>query len=145
MTKPVTPLLTVDIIVCKGNRNQLPEVLLIKRKNEPFGWALPGGFVEVGESTSAAACRELLEETGLKRESLSLVGVNSDPNRDPRGHTVSIIYETIGLENEKPVGADDAAEAKYFLITRLPEQIAFDHRETIEDWFLDLANKKINL
>lgn len=142
MSKPVTPLLATDIIVCKGKMDRLPQVLLIERKNEPFGWALPGGFVEVGETTIKAACRELQEETGLIRNTteLHLTSVADQPNRDPRGHSVSIVYVT-DAGTEIPVGADDAKNAQYFSILDLPKDIAFDHREIIGTWFLAVIHE----
>ena len=116
------PAVTVDAVIVKEGR-----IALIKRKNEPFKgkWALPGGFVDYGEKTEDAAVREALEETSLNVELLSLLGVYSDPKRDPRGHTVGVIYLA------KPVGgelkaADDAAEAKWHDISQ-PVELAFDH------------------
>lgn len=135
MTKPVTPLLTVDIIYYR--KSGLPEIVLVERKYEPFGWALPGGFVEVGESTQFAASRELQEETKLDVPDwkMKLFGVYSQPKRDPRGHNVSIVYccEPQGQYWLDPVGSDDAKDAKFFSITRLPE-LVFDHRQIIEDF-----------
>ena len=90
MALPKTPLLTTDCVIC----DQDGRVLLIRRKNEPFkgAYALPGGFVDIGETVEAACRREVLEEAGLTVGELQLVGVYSDPGRDPRGHTVSIAY-----------------------------------------------------
>ena len=125
-----SPKLTVDGIVLKDRK-----ILLIKRKNKPFEgkWALPGGFVEYGEKTEDATVREVLEETGLKTKINHLVGVYSDPNRDPRGHTVSIIYllDTTGKGELK--SGDDASEAKFFDLKNLPD-LSFDHEGIIKDF-----------
>ncbi|MEF8848611.1 MAG: NUDIX hydrolase, partial [Candidatus Thermoplasmatota archaeon] len=115
-------------IILKNNK-----ILLIKRKNPPFQnqWALPGGFVEYGEKTEDAVKREIYEETNLKTKILKLLGVYSDPNRDPRGHTISIVYQLRILEG-KVSGGDDAAEAKFFKINNLPK-LAFDHSKIISE------------
>ncbi len=106
MPPPKTPLLTVDCVVL----NPRGEVLLIERKNEPFRghFALPGGFVDIGETVEDACRRELMEETGVKAGKLTLVGVYSDPNRDPRGHTASVVFLTRVRTNKTEAG-DDAA------------------------------------
>ena len=127
MTVPTTPLLTVDaVIILKG------KIVLIKRKNPPFrnSFALPGGFVEVGETTEAAVIREAKEETGLSIDIIKLVGVYSEPSRDPRGHTVSACYLAIG--HGEPRAATDAAGVALFDIKELPD-IAFDHQKMIDD------------
>jgi 8-oxo-dGTP diphosphatase len=125
---PVTPFLAVDAIVPRRGR-----VLLIRRGRPPFegSWALPGGFVEVGESVEAAVVRELEEETGLRGKVTRLVGVYSDPGRDPRGHTVSVVFE-LSAPSGLPRGADDAREAA-FHGPRLPP-LAFDHARILTDW-----------
>ncbi len=125
---PVTPRLTVDAIIRTPSG-----IVLIKRSYDPPGWALPGGFVDVGETVEAAAVREAFEETGLAISNLWLVGVYSDPERDPRFHTVSVVFGS--TSNSTPVGGDDAAEAQIFPDTSLPEQIAFDHRNILNDFF----------
>jgi len=120
-------MLTVDAIVAyKGG------IVLIKRLNDPFKgyYALPGGIVEYGESTENAVLRELKEETGLDGKIYKLVGVYSEPNRDPRGHFVSVCYIVIG-EGELKAGSD-AREAKIFPLDKLPK-LAFDHEKMIED------------
>jgi 8-oxo-dGTP diphosphatase len=128
MVKPVTPLVAVDIIIEYGDG-----IVLIERKNEPFGWALPGGFVDVGESLERAAIREALEETSLHVELRELLYVYGKPGRDRRGHTVSIIY--IGEGRGHLRAADDAKGARVFGYETLPDSLAFDHREIIADYF----------
>ncbi|MBN1389988.1 MAG: NUDIX hydrolase [Candidatus Thermoplasmatota archaeon] len=125
------PSLTVDGLITRDG-DQGPEVLLIKRSNDPFKgkWALPGGFVEYGEITQDAVLREVMEETGLNCSVDGLLSVASDPKRDPRGHTVSIVYR-LKTEDEKNLKAgDDATEADWFSLSNLPS-MAFDHEEII--------------
>ncbi|HEX5599209.1 MAG TPA: NUDIX hydrolase [Hyphomicrobiaceae bacterium] len=129
MPPPKTPLLTVDCVVL----NPRGEVLLIQRKNEPFKghFALPGGFVDIGETVEDACRRELLEETGVKAGRLKLVGVYSDPNRDPRGHTASVVFLT-RVSSTKLEAGDDAASAQWVANwRRLP--LAFDHAKILAD------------
>jgi ADP-ribose pyrophosphatase len=129
MPPPKTPLLTVDCVVL----NPRGEVLLIERKNEPFRghFALPGGFVDIGETVEDACRRELMEETGVKAGKLTLVGVYSDPNRDPRGHTASVVFLTRVRTNKTEAG-DDAASAQWVANWRkLP--LAFDHAKILAD------------
>jgi 8-oxo-dGTP diphosphatase len=124
---PVTPLLTVDtVIIYKG------KLVLIKRKNPPFQghFALPGGFVEIGETVETAAVREAKEETGLEVEIIKLLGVYSEPSRDPRGHTVSVCFLVIGNGNLK--AGSDASDTGLFGINEIPE-LAFDHKKIIEN------------
>lgn len=125
--KPLTPSLTVDaIIVTRGN------IVFIKRKNEPFKgmFALPGGFVDIGETTEEAVIRESMEETGLSIEIVKLLGVYSQPSRDPRGHTVSICY--LAKSNDCPIAGSDASEVALFSLENVP-LLAFDHNSIIED------------
>ena len=123
------PSLAVDCVVFDpGGR-----LLMIRRKNPPFEghYALPGGYVQYGETTERAAARELAEETGLVARSVSLVGVYSDPQRDPRGHVVSVAYriETTGHD---PNAGDDAADAA-FVANWEDLDLAFDHRSIVSD------------
>ena len=108
-------------------------VLLIRRKNPPFEgtYALPGGFVEIGETTEAAALRELMEETGIEGSSPQLIGVYSDPNRDPRHHCVGIAYLVLAKSFDVRAG-DDAADAE-FVADWQRERLAFDHHKIIAD------------
>jgi len=131
--RPVTPSLTVDGIV----RNREGKFLLIRRKNPPFQgqWALPGGFVDVGETVEAACARELKEETGLMVTVQRLTGVYSDPRRDPRGHTVGIVF-ACACGDENAVGGDDALEARWLTIEEA-RPLAFDHERILEDFLND--------
>ena len=127
------PSITVDGVIFRKNKNKKKEILLIQRANEPFKgkWALPGGFVEYGETTEKAVIREVLEETGLHTKIDELAGVYSDSNRDPRGHTISIVY-SLKIIDGKLVGGSDAKNAKFFDLEELPP-LAFDHEKIIND------------
>ena len=128
--RPKTPLLAVDIILVDSTG----AVLLIERKNPPHGWALPGGFVDVGEEPRAAAIRELLEETGLRCDNLRFAGYYGAPDRDPRGHVVSLVFYGNISGMPAPAAADDAANAEWVTDWRSRE-LAFDHRRILEDAF----------
>lgn len=124
---PRTPLLTVDAVI------EVDEgIVLIERANAPHGWAFPGGFVDVGESVETAAMREAREETGLEVELVELLGVYSDPDRDPRGHTVSIVF--VARAAGQPRAASDAAGAAVFPPDEPPCPLAFDHAWILEDY-----------
>ncbi len=131
MGRPVTPLLAVDIIIEMVDRPGRP-ILLIERKNPPHGWALPGGFVDVGERLEQAAVREAREEISLDVQLKTLLGCYSDPARDPRGHTISPVY--IAEASGEPRAADDAANVKLFLPDELPDVLAFDHALILADY-----------
>jgi 8-oxo-dGTP diphosphatase len=121
------PFPTVDIII------EIQEgIVLIERKNPPFGWALPGGFVDYGESLEAAAVREAREETTLEVSNLRLLGCYSDPGRDERMHTISTVYIAEGRGIPQP--ADDAANLKIYPITDLPGTLCFDHATILSDY-----------
>jgi len=122
------PSLTVDGAIINNRK-----ILLIKRKNNPFKnkWALPGGFVEYGERVEDAVVRETKEETGLDTKIKKLIGVYSDPERDPRGHTVSVVY-LLGIINGDIKSGDDASDIKFFNLEKLPD-LSFDHNKIIND------------
>ena len=122
------PLLTVDAIIETDNG-----IILIKRKNPPAGWAIPGGFVDYGETLEEAAVREMKEETSLDINLGRQFHTYSNPDRDPRHHTVSIIF--IATATGTPEAADDAIDIGIFTKDHLPEDIAFDHRQILEDYF----------
>ncbi|RLB37989.1 MAG: NUDIX hydrolase [Deltaproteobacteria bacterium] len=124
------PFPTVDIIIEMGGG----AVVLIKRKNPPLGWALPGGFVDYGESLEAAAKREAEEETSLFVELLYQLGAYSDPGRDPRFHTITVVFVAKPVEGQ-PRAADDAKEIGIFTRHTLPQNIAFDHAKILKDYF----------
>jgi len=131
MTVPVTPLLAADIIIEMADRPNRP-IVLIERKNPPPGWALPGGFVDVGECLEHAAVREALEETSLRVTLTTLLGCYSAPRRDPRGHTVSAVY--VAEARGEPQARDDARDLSVFSPESLPAPLAFDHALILEDY-----------
>jgi ADP-ribose pyrophosphatase YjhB (NUDIX family) len=122
------PLPTVDIIIEteKG-------IVLIKRRNPPYGWALPGGFVDYGESLEEAAVRKAKEETSLNVRLVAALGAYSDPNRDPRHHTISYVY--IARSGGTPSASDDAMEIGIFVRASMPKDLAFDHGRILQDYF----------
>jgi len=131
MSKPVTPLLAADTIIELIDQPGRPFVL-IERAFPPYGWAVPGGFVDVGESVERAAIREAKEETCLDVKLTALLGIYSDPKRDPRNHTVTAVYiaEATGL----PKAADDAKNFGLFTFDTLPDVLAFDHAQVLADY-----------
>jgi len=126
--KLANPLLTVDIIVEVSDG-----IVLIERKNRPHGWAIPGGFVDYGESIETAARREAKEETSLDVVLTEQFYTYSDPRRDARHHTVSTVF--IASADGAPRGADDAKLARIFHENDLPEPIVFDHTQILRDYF----------
>jgi 8-oxo-dGTP diphosphatase len=123
-----SPVPTVDVIIEVGDR-----IVLVRRKYPPPGWAIPGGFIDAGETAQDAAVREALEETGLRVTLTALLGVYSDPKRDKRKHTISTVY--IGIAEGIPSGGDDAADAQLFPERGLPAPLAFDHAQILADYF----------
>lgn len=125
----LNPFPTVDIIIELDDRG----IILISRRNYPFGWALPGGFVDYEESLEDAARREAKEETGLDIKLIRQFHTYSKPDRDPRHHSISTVY--IAKANGAPSAADDAEEVRVFTKDSLPAAIAFDHKEILDDYF----------
>jgi len=140
MPRPETPSLTVDVII-EMESGDGTALVLIERKYPPPGWALPGGFVDIGETVETAAVREAKEETGLDVKLTHLLGVYSNPERDPRGHTVSAVF--IGRAEGKPRAMDDAKNAGLFTLGHLP-QLAFDHAEILEVYRRFLATGQVH-
>jgi 8-oxo-dGTP diphosphatase len=128
------PFPTVDIIIELDNK-----IVLIERKNKPLGWALPGGFVDYGESLESAAVREAREETSLDVSELRLLGCYSDPARDERMHTISAVY--IAKGDGIPIAADDAVTVALFGPDSLPEQLCFDHARILGDYVAQLVRR----
>ncbi len=124
----MNPVPTVDIIIEIESG-----VVLIKRKNPPYGWAIPGGFVDYGETVEQAAIREAKEETGLFITDLRQFHTYSDPKRDPRFHTISVVF--VARATDTPMPKDDAIAVGIFTEKTLPKEIAFDHREILNDYF----------
>jgi 8-oxo-dGTP diphosphatase len=134
-----SPKLTTDGAIIKDSK-----ILLVKRKNEPFKgkWALPGGFVEYGEKVEDAVIREVKEETGLVTKIKEFIGIYSDPNRDPRGHTVTIVF-LLEIIDGKLNAKDDADDVKFFNLNKLPN-LSFDHNTIIEDVIRRMKNNVLS-
>ncbi|MCP4409667.1 MAG: NUDIX hydrolase [Gammaproteobacteria bacterium] len=140
MSRPVTPLLAADIIIRLRGMSKY-SVVLIERLNPPYGWALPGGFVDVGESLESAAVREAKEETCLDVSLQALLGCYSDPSRDARGHTVSAVY--MATASGKPTAADDAKQIMVMDSRDTATRLAFDHRQILDDYIALLKTGRI--
>ena len=126
------PTPTVDIIIELVDRPHQP-IVLIERHNPPLGWAIPGGFIDYGESAAAAAQREAEEETGLQVELIEQFQVYSDPSRDPRQHTISIVF--LATARGDPKAGDDAKDLGLFESWRVPTDLCFDHSQILRDYW----------
>ncbi len=133
------PIPAVDIII----HNDYKEVVLIERKNPPLGWALPGGFVDYGETIEEAAIREAKEETSLEIVLERVLGIYSHPKRDPRQHTISVVFIAKPKDFSALKGSDDAKVAKLFPLNNLPN-LVFDHSTILEDFKKIINNEKID-
>lgn len=133
MTKYKNPYPTVDIIIEIKRNNGEHGIVLIKRKNPPYGWAIPGGFVDYGESLEQAALRESKEETALDIRLIKQLHTYSDPKRDPRKHTISTVF--IAEATGRPKAQDDAAEIGIFSRQEIDFSLAFDHEKILRDYF----------
>ena len=123
-----TPIPVVDVIIRVDDG-----IILIKRKKQPRGWALCGGIILEGERAEETAAREALQETSLVVDNIQQFGVYSDPDRDPRAHTISIVFTADG--NGFPVGDNDSEDIGIFTEDKLPSPLAFDHEEILQDYF----------
>jgi len=133
MKKYKCPIPTVDIIIEIERENGQEGIILIKRKNPPHGWALPGGFVDYGESLEEAAVREAKEETSLDVKLISQFHTYSDPKRDPRKHTISTVY--VAAAQGRPKAQDDAQDIGIFTEEEINFPLAFDHQKILADYF----------
>ncbi len=133
MTKYKNPIPTVDIIIEVQRADGKEGIVLIKRKNPPHGWALPGGFVDYGESLEEAAVREAKEETSLDVQLEKQLHTYSDPDRDPRQHTISTVF--VASARGKPKAEDDAQEIGIFTQEEINFSLAFDHNRILTDYF----------
>lgn len=124
------PTPTTDVVIYEPGRG----VVIIKRGNPPYGHALPGGFIDEGEQAEAAAVREMQEETGLDVELTGLLGVYSRPERDPRQHTLSVVFTGRARNPQALQAGDDAAEVCFCPLDSLPDDMAFDHARILEDF-----------
>lgn len=131
----LTPSPTVDIIIETDGG-----IVLIKRKNPPSGWAMPGGFVDYGETVEEAAVREAKEETGMDVTLEGILGVYSNPMRDPRFHTISTVFKA--RASGVPAGLDDAEEARVFSLDSIPESLAFDHEKILADYIKNMCKNQ---
>lgn len=136
MPRPETPALAVDTIIQLLDHDR--QIVLIERRNPPHGWAIPGGFVDIGETLETAAVREALEETCLAVKLVALLGNYSAPTRDPRGHTITPVY--VAEAHGDPVAADDAADVAIVRPDQHGKQLAFDHDLILSDYIEYLSS-----
>jgi len=125
------PIPTVDIIIELLDRPYRP-IVLVERLNPPYGWALPGGFVDYGETVEKAAIREAAEETGLHIKLVEQFQVYSDPDRDPRQHTLSVVF--VAMAKGEPFAGDDAKNLAVFELWDIPQNLCFDHERILRDY-----------
>lgn len=135
------PFPTVDLIIRCRDPLGGEGIVLVERKNPPLGWALPGGFVDYGETLEQAAMREALEETGLELEELRQFHAYSDPSRDPRQHNISVVF--LAKAQGIPRPGDDAAGCRIFPLENLPEPLAFDHSLIVADYVRYLSTGRL--
>lgn len=131
MNRPITPQIAADAIIRLIDQPGNP-IVLIERKHIPYGWAIPGGFVDVGETLEQAAVREAREETSLQVKLITLLGLYSNPERDHRGHTVTAVY--VAEATGTPKAADDAKNYQLAMPEQLPSPLAFDHALILADY-----------
>lgn len=135
------PFPTVDLIIrCRSPLGE-EGVVLVQRRNPPLGWALPGGFVDYGESLEQAAVREAMEETGLEVQDLRQFHAYSDPSRDPRQHNISVVFMAQAQGIPRP--GDDAADCRIFPLDSLPQPLAFDHSGILADYLRYLSTGRL--
>ncbi|NDV17978.1 NUDIX domain-containing protein [Pseudodesulfovibrio sp. JC047] len=137
------PIPTVDGLILMPS-SEGDGIVLVERKNPPFGWALPGGFVDYGESCETAVVREMKEETGLDVDIAGLFNVYSDPDRDERHHTMSVVYICVPRDPSMLAAGDDAARAEVFPLEKCPD-LAFDHGRIVHDFIVSLSQKRDGL
>jgi 8-oxo-dGTP diphosphatase len=125
------PRVAVDCIITLVDQANWP-IVLVERRNEPRGWALPGGFAEGNESAEQAVVREVMEETGLQVKLVGQLGCYSQPGRDPRGPVWSVVF--LAEATGQPKGGDDAAKAAFFPLWKLPSPLCFDHGQILQDF-----------
>ncbi len=126
------PVPTVDVVIELADGGDGPPIVFIERRNPPRGWALPGGFVDYGETVEQAAVREAAEETSLAVELVHLLGVYSDPARDPRQHTLSVVF--VGRARGVPAAGDDAGQVVVAPAQSPPGRLCFDHQRIVNDY-----------
>lgn len=138
VARPETPLLAVDVVIRVTTADGKHGIVLIERRNPPYGWALPGGFVDIGETLESAAVREMREETSLDVTLEGLLGCYSDPSRDTRGHTVSAVY--VGIAEGTPMAADDAKAIRVVDPESPGVELVFDHHLILADYLTWLSS-----